>query len=184
MPTWGTVLSPDQIEDLVALMAAWRDGEQIQPDFSVTELLDSALYALGQDDPQSAAMFIERALTATTGAAQEILHNAAAQLTNGDTDGAQATLEALQAQWPLGDAPTGALVYSTYCAACHGAQGEGGIGLALRDNPNIQAQTNAELHTLVVDGRPGTAMAGFAGRLDETQIADLIAFLRLWQINP
>ena len=26
MPTWGTVLSPEQIGDLVALIAAWRDG--------------------------------------------------------------------------------------------------------------------------------------------------------------
>jgi mono/diheme cytochrome c family protein len=30
MPTWGTVLSPDQIEDLVALIAAWREGEQVE----------------------------------------------------------------------------------------------------------------------------------------------------------
>ena len=26
MPTWGTVLSPNQVEDLVALVAAWRRG--------------------------------------------------------------------------------------------------------------------------------------------------------------
>jgi mono/diheme cytochrome c family protein len=30
MPTWGTVLSPAQIEDVVALIAAWREGEQIE----------------------------------------------------------------------------------------------------------------------------------------------------------
>lgn len=30
MPTWGTVLSPAQIEDVVALLAAWREGEQIE----------------------------------------------------------------------------------------------------------------------------------------------------------
>lgn len=30
MPTWGTVLSPDQIEDVVALIAAWREGEQVE----------------------------------------------------------------------------------------------------------------------------------------------------------
>lgn len=181
MPTWGTVLSPAQIEDLVALIAAWREGEQVQPEFSVTELLESALFSLSQDDPQSAALQVERAIGATTGAAQEILHNAAAQLASGDAAGAQATLLALQEQWPLGDAPSGALVYSTNCAVCHGAQGEGGIGPALRDNDFIQTNTNADIRQLILDGRSGTAMAGFAGRLDDTQIANLIAFLRLWQ---
>jgi cytochrome c oxidase cbb3-type subunit 3 len=31
MPTWGTVLSPDQVRDLVALLRAWERGETIQP---------------------------------------------------------------------------------------------------------------------------------------------------------
>jgi mono/diheme cytochrome c family protein len=29
MPTWGTVLSPAQIDDVVALLAAWRGGESV-----------------------------------------------------------------------------------------------------------------------------------------------------------
>ncbi|HLC01426.1 MAG TPA: c-type cytochrome [Anaerolineales bacterium] len=31
MPTWGTVLSPEQIGDLVALIGAWRGGEAARP---------------------------------------------------------------------------------------------------------------------------------------------------------
>lgn len=31
MPTWGTVLSPDQVRDLVALLRAWEGGETVQP---------------------------------------------------------------------------------------------------------------------------------------------------------
>jgi mono/diheme cytochrome c family protein len=31
MPTWGTVLSPSQIDDLIALIAFWRDGEAATP---------------------------------------------------------------------------------------------------------------------------------------------------------
>jgi cytochrome c oxidase cbb3-type subunit 3 len=31
MPTWGTVLSPAQVRDLVALLRAWGQGETVQP---------------------------------------------------------------------------------------------------------------------------------------------------------
>ena len=31
MPTWGTVLSPEQIDDIVALLALWREGRSLQP---------------------------------------------------------------------------------------------------------------------------------------------------------
>ena len=31
MPTWGTVLSPEQIQDLVALLRAWQRGETVTP---------------------------------------------------------------------------------------------------------------------------------------------------------
>ncbi len=184
MPTWGTVLSPNQIEDLVALLSAWRKGQQVQPNFSIGDLLASAIYALEQDDPQSAALEVERAKSVTSGAALEVLRNASAQITAGDNAGAQETLKALQAQWPLGDAAQGASTYSTSCAACHGPQGEGGIGKALQNNAFIQSQTNADLLKFILAGRPGTAMAGFTDRLDETQIANVIAFLRLWQGAP
>ena len=50
-------------------------------------------------------------------------------------------------------------------------------------NPNeyIQATNSADLVKFLQDGRPGTAMAGFKGRLTDEQLADVIAFLRLWQ---
>lgn len=82
------------------------------------------------------------------------------------------------------DAARGASVFANTCAACHGSQGEGGIGLALRNNAFIQSQTNAEMLKFILAGRPGTAMAGFSGRLDETQVTNVIAFLRLWQGAP
>lgn len=184
MPTWGTVLSPAQIEDLIVLFAAWRDGQLVQPDFSTTTLLESALYALEQDDPQSAVVHIEHALSITKGAALDILITASAQIKAGDIPGAQETLKALQSQWPLGDAADGALIYSANCAVCHGIQGEGGIGTVLQNNAFIQSQTNSELVQFTLVGRTGTAMAGFEGRLDEAQIANAIAFLRLLQGAP
>jgi mono/diheme cytochrome c family protein len=181
MPTWGTVLSPNQVEDLIALIDAWREGAQVQPNFSITNLLENAIFSLGQDDPASAALQVERALTVASGASAEVLRNAAAQLASGDNAGALETLTALQEQWPMGDPTSGAAVYSTYCTPCHGSQGEGGIGVALNPNPFVQANTNAQMVEFLLAGRPGTAMAGFKGRLDEGQLADVIAFLRLWQ---
>ncbi len=181
MPTWGTVLSPFQIEDLIALIEAWREGAEVQPDFSVTDLLDSAIFSLEQDDAASAALQINRAISVAQGAGLELLRNAASQLDNGDNDGALATLITIRDQWPIGDATVGAAVYSTYCLPCHGSQGEGGVGPALQPNELISTLNNPDLEEFIKVGRPGTAMAGFADRLTQTEIADLIAFLRLWQ---
>lgn len=181
MPTWGTVLSPSQLDDLVALIAAWRGGEEITPSFSITDLIQRALFALTQDDPSSAKLHVSRAIEVAAGAGITILQNAAAQLDAGDLQGAQATLQELQAQWPLGDPASGAILYSANCAACHGAQGEGGIGKTLHPDSWITEQTNAQMVEFVLKGRPGTAMAGFDGRLAETEVADIVAFLRLWQ---
>jgi mono/diheme cytochrome c family protein len=181
MPTWGTVLSPFQIEDLIALIGAWREGAEVQPDFSVTDLLDSAIFSLEQDDAASAALQINRAISVAQGAGLELLRNAASQLDNGDNDGALATLITIRDQWPIGDATVGAAVYSTYCLPCHGSQGEGGVGPAMQPNELISTLNNPDLEEFIKVGRPGTAMAGFADRLTQTEIADLIAFLRLWQ---
>jgi mono/diheme cytochrome c family protein len=181
MPTWGTVLSPNQIEDIVALIGAWREGTVVEPDFSVTDLLASAIFSLNEDDPDSAAVQVDRALMVAQGPGAEILRNVAAQLVNEDNAGALATLDALAVQWPIGDSTAGAEIYSTYCLPCHGAQGEGGIGLPLNPSEFVASSTTPELVDFILSGREGTAMAGFDGRLTETQIADVIAFLRLWQ---
>ena len=181
MPTWGTVLSPNQIEDIVAMIAAWRSGELVSPEFSIPDLLASALYSISQQDPASADLLIERASSVSVGAPQDVLETASRLINSGDLEGATQALVALQAQWPLGDPANGALVYSTTCAACHGVQGAGGIGLPLNPSQFVQSQTNAKLLAFLQEGRPGTAMAGYLDILNETELADVIAFLRLWQ---
>ena len=181
MPTCGTVLSPNQIEDFIALINTWRSGEEVATPFNPTDQIASAIFSLEQADPESAQLQVERALSVTQGVAAEILRNAQAQLSSGDDAGALATLRALSQQWPLGDSTAGAVVYSTNCAPCHGSGGEGGIGKAMNPNEYIQATNSADLVKFLQDGRPGTAMAGFKGRLTDEQLADVIAFLRLWQ---
>ncbi len=181
MPTWGTVLAPNQIEDLIALVGAWRAGSQVKPEFSITGLLENAIFSLENQDAASVALQVERSLGVAQGVGLEVLRNAAVQLQSGDNTGALATLQALKEQWPLGDATSGAVVYSTYCAPCHGADGQGGIGKVMQPNEFIQANTNQQLVDFLMVGRPGTAMAGFKSRLTDAETADVITFLRLWQ---
>ena len=78
--------------------------------------------------------------------------------------------------------------YATTCASCHGATG-GGDGLlaatlsvrppALRDLAVQGRFTDRELEELILQGRPGTAMPGFARTLDPGDAARIVAFLRV-----
>jgi mono/diheme cytochrome c family protein len=181
MPTWGTVLSPSQLNDLVALISAWRSGEQVTPSFTDTTLIEQALFSLLQNDVESTRLHIERAHMVSKGAGKKVFENLLAQLEAGDLSGAQVTLKTLQEQWPLGDPALGAIGYSANCAVCHGAQGEGGIGSALQNNTFVQSNSNTELVQFVLVGRPDTSMAGFEGRLTEIEIADIVSLIRLWQ---
>lgn len=181
MPTWGTVLAPAQIEDLVALIAAWRSGQVVHPAYSQAQLLDLALFALTQEDDSSARLHLDRALEVSAGPAAEILRQIDAQISTGDRAGAIEALTTLKENWPPGAAAVGAELYSAQCAACHGAQGEGGVGMPLHSSKFVTGSSNADLLRFIQDGRPGTSMAGFAGRLTEQEIADIIAWLRTLQ---
>jgi mono/diheme cytochrome c family protein len=181
MPTWGTVLSSDQIEDLVALIGAWRNNEQVIPDTTVAELLDSALFSLSQNDPEDAIFYLGRARPIAFGPALEQFDPIIAMIEGGETDQALTTLNDLRTQWPIGDAESGEQVYVDACKGCHGSEGQGGVGLRLKPSEFVQTSTNAELLTLLFTGRTGTAMRSFSGQLSEKQLADVIAFLRTWQ---
>jgi len=79
----------------------------------------------------------------------------------------------------------GAALWGKYCALCHGARAE---GYAADHAPSLISETflaTASDDFLAIGigrGRPGTAMAGYAraagGPLSETEVAQLIAFIR------
>jgi mono/diheme cytochrome c family protein len=79
------------------------------------------------------------------------------------------------------DAAQGEQIYQQNCSACHGAQGEGGIGPAMRDSEYIQTAGDPAITETIAAGRAGTAMAAWSqangGRLTDAQIADVVAFL-------
>lgn len=45
MPTWGTVLSPSDLDDLVALIGLWREGSTIEPPAGEPSSVGEALFA-------------------------------------------------------------------------------------------------------------------------------------------
>jgi cytochrome c6 len=79
--------------------------------------------------------------------------------------------------WRMNRQEEGREIYRRNCATCHGVQGYGfeGIFPPLRDNPNV---TGPHVNTImpVMFGRG--AMPGFAGLLDDEEVALVISYIR------
>ena len=87
-----------------------------------------------------------------------------------------------------GEEREGEGLYAAHCASCHGATGGGDGPLAaslsvqppaLRDLAIQGRFSDDELIELILHGRPGTPMPGFAQALDRASAAKLVAFLRV-----
>jgi mono/diheme cytochrome c family protein len=93
-----------------------------------------------------------------------------------------ATTQAAGATGNTGTAGTGesagpgAAAYEAHCAECHGAGRLGGMGPALLPE-NLGRLTPDKARAVIADGRPATQMPGFAERLSERQIEDLVALI-------
>jgi len=87
---------------------------------------------------------------------------------------------------PSGNPESGRKIYLESRQSCHGPTGKGDSDLAAYLKPppanltakSTQSKSDAEIRKIILEGRPGTAMASFAGAFDEAQLADLIAYLR------
>jgi mono/diheme cytochrome c family protein len=83
MPTWGTVMSPEQVYDLVALLRAWERGETVQlpgPEEAISE----ALHALGEGDIHGAEHGLGKAIDGASGDVLDLLNEAMSALEGGD----------------------------------------------------------------------------------------------------
>jgi cytochrome c oxidase cbb3-type subunit III len=81
-----------------------------------------------------------------------------------------------------------AALYNENCAACHGANGQGGPAMDLA-NPEYQALVDdAALRKWISNGMPGTEMPAFAqsagGMLTDAQVSALIAGMRRAWAKP
>lgn len=92
-----------------------------------------------------------------------------------------------------GDAANGETVYLNTCASCHGADALGitGLGKQLAASDFVASTSEADLYTLIVEGRAsdhpdndtGVAMPPKGGNpsLSDASIADVIAYLKSLQ---
>ena len=95
MPTWGTVLSPEQVHSLVALLRVWERGEIVHPP-GPEEGVAEALHMLGHGDMHAAEHALEEAIQGATGDVLLTLNKAMTALEGGDMAAAEAALQEAQ----------------------------------------------------------------------------------------
>ena len=68
-------------------------------------------------------------------------------------------------------------VYDRSCMACHGANGEGGLGKAIAGSAIATGAVSDHLQS-VVYGVPGTAMQAFGSQLNDVDMAAVLTYQR------
>jgi len=71
----------------------------------------------------------------------------------------------------------GKAVYDSACLACHGAQGQGGIGNAIADSAVVMGDLSNHM-AVVAKGVSGTAMQAFGGQLNDVEMAAVLTYQR------
>ena len=71
----------------------------------------------------------------------------------------------------------GKAVYDSACLACHGAQGQGGIGNAIAGSAVVMGDLSNHM-ALVAKGVSGTAMQAFGGQLNDVEMAAVLTYQR------
>jgi mono/diheme cytochrome c family protein len=77
-----------------------------------------------------------------------------------------------------GDADNGATIFAQNCAGCHGENAEGGAVGPTLVSADLKAQDDDFYREVILNGRSGTAMPAWEGRLSAQDIEDVIAFMR------
>ncbi len=82
-----------------------------------------------------------------------------------------------------GNAERGQIVFGTYCAACHGSQGQGGPkGSAIGNDSFLALVSDQGLRTIVITGRPDLGAPDWRGNvpgkaMSDQEITDVVAWL-------
>tara|TARA_R100000900_G_scaffold127863_3_gene103151 strand:+ start:8507 stop:9676 length:1170 start_codon:yes stop_codon:yes gene_type:complete len=71
----------------------------------------------------------------------------------------------------------GKAVYERNCLACHGANGEGGVGTAIAGSAIATGPVSGHLN-VGINGVPGTAMQAFGGQINDVEMAAVITYQR------
>ncbi|MEE8389548.1 MAG: c-type cytochrome [Anaerolineae bacterium] len=200
MPTWGKVLSPDQIEDLVIFLRDWEEGSSLYAQYcsfchgvlgqggpnpsnpnEMIPALNSAQYLDTHDDSHIRQIITEGV---------EGTGMLAAPLSEIEVD---KIVEFLR-EWREALAElSGAEMFTRYCATCHGSNGEGGANpfnpresvTTLNSQDYLSSHDDADIHRSIAAGVPGTGMMALSqqegGPLTGEEINRLVAFIRGWE---
>jgi len=90
-----------------------------------------------------------------------------------------------------GNAKQGEVAYGTYCASCHGTQGQGGAkGSAITNDSFLALVSDQGLRTIVITGRPELGAPDWRGNvrgnsMSDQEITDVVAWLASRRVqNP
>ncbi|MDH3517352.1 MAG: cytochrome c [Acidimicrobiia bacterium] len=76
-------------------------------------------------------------------------------------------------------------LYQLNCSACHGLNGEGGVGPALNSQQFLLESSDKQTELLIAVGVPGSPMGAYSqdhgGPLTSEQIKALATFIRSWE---
>ncbi len=204
MPSWGQVLSPAEINDVIAYLDALKAGAIAEGGGSVAN--GARLYAdgcvtchglsgegiEGLGSPLRPSDFVAGADDAILADLVLSGHGEMPAQANILSEQEINDLIALLRSWQAG-APTATplaedtllkdaqLLFVRNCATCHGMSGEGRDGPALVANEFVQSSDDQAILNIIADGRANTAMEGFAGRLTEEEMLAITQLLRSWQ---
>jgi cytochrome c oxidase subunit 2 len=71
----------------------------------------------------------------------------------------------------------GEAVYNSSCMACHGDQGQGGVGKAIAGSAIAMGDVGQHID-VVINGVPGTAMQAFGSQLNDLDAAAVTTYQR------
>jgi mono/diheme cytochrome c family protein len=81
-----------------------------------------------------------------------------------------------------GDAARGEMVYGTYCASCHGSEGNGAKASAISNDSFLALVSDQGLRTIVITGRPDLQAPDWRGNvpgkpMSDQEITNVVAWL-------
>jgi len=95
MPTWGTVMSPEQARNLVALLRAWERGDTVDLP-SAEEMLAEAAHALDHGDMHGLEDALNAAFTGASGEAAAAIDRALKSLEMNDLTAVESAIQEAQ----------------------------------------------------------------------------------------
>jgi predicted CXXCH cytochrome family protein len=176
----SSLVAQSSTAEIAALLYAGRTGLGM-PAFgdklSEGELNDVALLlqALQKTGPDVLADAVRRLATTTT------TSPTAASTTTTTTSAPSSTTTTTSGGIPPDQELLGTKVFSDNCVGCHGVDGSGGIGPRLKPSDFVASSTDAQVRDVIENGRAGTAMPAWSGRLSAQEIDAVVALLRSWQ---